>query len=113
MLFLVAAEDVEEVLRIQELLGDDGVRLAVGTNFDGAGIGTHHVDDTLKNGRTRINSVESELVHVQLDEVKLGLQIVTEANNLGTALALPLIVDLVQLLCRQSAHAELSRDVMI
>lgn len=100
VLVLVAAEDVEEVLGVQELLGDDGVRLAVGAHLDGTGIGTHHVDDTQKNGRSRVRSVELELVHVQLDEVKLGLQIVAEANNLGTALALPLVTDLVQLLRR-------------
>lgn len=112
-LVLGAAQDGEQVLGVDNLLGDDRVGLAVGAGAEHARVDAHHVDDAEQEAGRRVAAVEAELADVEADQVELRLEIVAESDHLGTALAGPAVGDALELVGVETAGVELRRDVVV
>lgn len=56
-------------------------------------------------------SKEAELINMQMNKIELCLEVVAKADDSGTALLVPPICDLFQLVRVQAAVVELVRDV--
>lgn len=113
LLGLRTAQDIEEVLGVQQLLGNDRVGLTERTDAECARIRLHHVDDPKNLSVHRGATVEPEIIDMNADEVELGLEIVPESEDLGAALLLPLVGDLAQLFGIKTAVLELCIQIIV
>lgn len=113
VLLLGGAEDVEEALRVEQLLGDNRVGLAVGANAKDTSVGLHGVNDGQYGRGGGDPAVELEVIDVHAHEVQLCLDVVAKTHHFWAALALPVISDLPELVRLEPATVELRGDIIV
>lgn len=72
LLLLTTSYKVEQGLCVEELLSNDGIGLAEGTDAHGPRIDSHHVEHTVHRGNeTRAFPIEAEILTMEQDKVQL------------------------------------------
>lgn len=131
---LGGAEQAQQGLGVEHMLGDDTVGLAERAHAHDAGVALDGVEDGV-DGRGRffgatasatqqrltvlglvaavVGVVEPELVQVQAHQLDLSLEVVAEANDAGAAFGGPAVRYLLQLGRVEATAVELRLDVQI
>ena len=112
LLHIRDAEKVEEGLRVHKLLRHDRVGLAKGADPHGPGVDLHRVQEAAYLDLAVLSApIESELAHVEADQLDLSFEVIPEPDDLGPTFVCPSICNLLELVRVESPVVQLDGDV--